>query len=212
MLLRLLGPLLEEEVRWTEQDRRVEVFLSAAMHRRAEEVLRSEGIGDAPFAVVCPGGSSSPRWPAEKFGQIVARLVQIGFHILIEGSSDERELLSEVGRHAGQGGERAGVRVRTDPLGIFAALLSRARLLLSNDSAPIHYAEALETPTVYFAQREKRIHSRPWGNRHIALFDGRANDVAAIEVEEVWRAVAGAPSRRVTNVSLTRQDIPDSGP
>lgn len=189
MMLRLLDPLFVQPPEWSDVDRRLEVFLSDDAHRQAEEILRDEGIGGEPFAVFCPGGHSSPRWPVEKFGQLAARLVQIGLHILIEGSSDERELLSEVQRHAGQGSPRARVLVRTDPLGVFAALLSRARLLVGNDSAPIHYAEALGTPTVYCAQREKLIHSRPWGEACVAIYDEAANDVAAITVERVLRAV-----------------------
>jgi ADP-heptose:LPS heptosyltransferase len=189
MMLHLLDPLLEQKTEWTDADRRVELFVSDDAHRQAEEILRAEGIGGEPFVVLCPGGSSSPRWPAAKFGQLAARLVQSGLHILIEGSSDERQLLSEVEQHAGQGGAGSSVRARTDPLGVFAALLSRARLLVGNDSAPIHYAEAVGTPTVYFAQREKLIHSRPWGEKHVALFDETANDLATIEMERAWGEV-----------------------
>jgi ADP-heptose:LPS heptosyltransferase len=189
MMLHLLDPLLDQEVEWTDADRRVEVYVTDAEHRRAEQILRDERIGGEPFAVLCPGGHSSPRWPAEKFAELAARLVQQGVHILIEGSSDERELLSEVGRGAGQASGRAGVAVRTDPLGVFAALLARARLLVGNDSAPIHYAEAVGTPTVYFTQREKLVHSRPWGEKHLALFDETDNDVASIEVARVWTAI-----------------------
>jgi ADP-heptose:LPS heptosyltransferase len=112
--------------------------------------------------------------------------VQSGLHILIEGSAEERELVGEVAARARQGGRPEKVYGRTDPLGVFAALLARARLLVSNDSAPIHYAEALGIPTVYFAQREKLVHSRPWGEACVALCDETANDVAAIEVERTW--------------------------
>jgi ADP-heptose:LPS heptosyltransferase len=78
--------------------------------------------------------------------------------------------------------------VRRDPLGVLAALLGRAALLVANDSAPIHLAEAAGTPTLYFAHHEKLVHSHPAGERALALFDDLANRVVNVSVEQALGA------------------------
>lgn len=76
-----------------------------------------------------------------------------------------------------------------DPLDVFAALLARARLLIGNDSGPLHLAAALDVPALYFAQREKLVHSHPRARACWALFDDAANDPRRISVEQALGAV-----------------------
>ena len=185
MLLHALDPLLDpDKVAWTEDDRRVEIYVSAEARRRAGELLAERGFGQEPFAVLAPGGHSSLRWPARRFARLAARLAAGGLPVLVEGSPGERELLEAV---AGQAGP--GVVAAADPLDVFAALLERASLLVANDSAPIHLAEAVGTPTLYFAQREKLIHSHPGGDRCRALWDASGNRPSRITVDQVLAAV-----------------------
>ncbi len=186
MLLHALDPLLgPERIAWTEDDRRVDLYVSAEARRRVGELLSDRGFGNEPFAILAPGGRSSLRWPAQSFARLAARLVaEEGLHVLVEGSPGERELLEAV---AGQAQPR--VVAAADPLDVFAALLERARLLVANDSAPIHLAEAAGTPTVYFAQREKLIHSHPAGDRCRALWDERDNRPSRITLGQALAAV-----------------------
>lgn len=182
MLLHALDPLLgPERTVWTEDDRRVELYVSAEARRRAGELLAERGFGGRRFAILAPGGRSSLRWPARSFARLAARLAADGLPVLVEGSPGERSLLEAVAAQAGP-----GVVAAADPLDVFAALLQRASLLVSNDSAPIHLAEAAGTPTVYFAQREKLIHSHPAGDRCLALWDARPS---RIQVERALAAV-----------------------
>jgi ADP-heptose:LPS heptosyltransferase len=191
MLLHALDPFLEPERRgaWIEEDRRVELHLAAEDRRRAEEALADRGIGDEPFAVLAPGGLSSRRWPAARFARLAARLAaELGLHVLVEGSAAEEPLLAKVVARAAvePGGRR--ILAAADPLRIFAALLERARLLVANDSAPIHLAEAAGAPTLYFAQREKLVHSHPAAPRCRALCDEVENDLRRITVEQALGA------------------------
>ena len=191
MLLHALDPFLPPELRgtWTEEDRRVEIHLSPEDHRQAQEALTARGIAGEPYAVIAPGGYSSRRWPAERFARLASRLaVELGLHVLVEGSPAEVPLLAKVAARAAD----RRVLAAADPLRVFAALLERARLLVANDSAPIHLAEAAGTPTVYFAQREKLVHSRPAGDLCRALHDERENDLRRITVEQAFAAVSSA--------------------
>jgi ADP-heptose:LPS heptosyltransferase len=93
-------------------------------------------------------------------------------------------------RSASPARRRPPIAVSTDPILDLAALLGRARLLVANDSAPIHLAEATGTPTLYFAQVEKLAHSRPaGGERCRALWDDRGAGVAGIAVGRALAAV-----------------------
>jgi len=193
MLLHALDPFFEPERRgaWTEEDRRVELHLSKEDRRQAEELLAARGIAAEPYAVIAPGGYSSRRWPAERFARLAARLAdELGLHVLVEGSLREVPLLEKVAARAETAKGRL-ILAAADPLLVFAALLERARLLVANDSAPIHLAEVFATPTLYFAAREKLVHSHPVGEGCRALFDDSGNDLRRITVEEA----AGAARR-----------------
>lgn len=186
LLLHALSPWLGQAGDWLE-DRRVEMPVTAEERAAAERVLAEAGIGGGRFAVLAPAGNSSDRWPPERFAEIGRRLVErLDCPLLIEGAPSDAPLLREVERGIGRP-ERA--RAATDPLGVLTALLGRARLLVSNDSAPIHLAEVAGTPTLYFAHREKLVHSHPAGPSCQALWDERENRPAGISVERAWDAV-----------------------
>jgi len=190
MLLQALDPLLgPERDAWTEEDRRVELYVSPEARRRADGVLAERGFDQGPFAILAPGGRSSLRWPARRFARLAARLAADGLHVLVEGSPGERKLLEAVASGAGPRAMAAA-----DPLDVFAALLERASLLVANDSAPIHLAEAVGTPTVYFAQREKLIHSHPAGDCCRALWESRPSRITVDQALAAVRMVTAIPS------------------
>jgi ADP-heptose:LPS heptosyltransferase len=171
--------------------------VSPAARRRADEILAEQGIGDGPFAILAPGGLSSPRWPAASFARLAATLaVELGLTVLVEGSAEEAPLLRQIAAAAGH----PAVRARQDSLEILAALLARARLLVANDSAPIHFAAALGIPALYFAQREKLVHSHPRSSSCWALYDELDNDPRGISAESALGAVREMVRRGVAHV------------
>lgn len=178
-----------------ESDARLELHVSEAARRRADELLAGLGLGGRPFAVLSPGGLSSQRWPAASFARLAIALAEdLDLAVLIEGSPDEAPLLREIG--AAVAVEKGGrVHVRQDPLDIFAALVARARLVVTNDSAPLHFAAALGVPTLYFAQREKLVHSRPASASCRALHDAE-NDLKRISVDRALAAIREMGVRR----------------
>lgn len=180
------------------QDRRIEYPAPPAARGEAGRILAeagaAAGLGEKPFAVLAPGGLSSERWPAARFAELAVRLPrELGLAAIVEFGPGEEGLLDEVAREiaarSGAGsGPPAPPLLRRDPLGVLTALLERAALLVSNDSAPIHLAEAAGTPTLYFAHHEKLVHSHPAGPRQLALFDDLENRVANVSVEQALGA------------------------
>lgn len=93
-------------------------------------------------------GSGDPRrrWSPRKFAEVGDALSSEGFTVLVNAARDEERALSDA-VIAGMRAPAGGVGGRLS-LGGFAGLLSRAAVVVSNDSGPMHIATAVGTPTV----------------------------------------------------------------
>jgi len=119
-----------------------EVHLELTEDDRAEAYawLASRGIGDG-FVAVAPGSIwGTKRWPW--FADLV-RLLK-GRIVVIGGPAD-REAAQRVVDAAP---ERVADAAGSVTLRVSAAILERAGVLVTNDSAPLHLASATGTPTV----------------------------------------------------------------
>ncbi|MFC0398758.1 glycosyltransferase family 9 protein [Paraburkholderia rhizosphaerae] len=135
--------------------------------------LVARGIdASTPVIVVHPGASAaSRRYPAERFGLACAALVhETGMQVLVTGGADEASLAHALRAAAGASSQRL-IHDLTDALdfGPFAALIERARVLVSNNSGPVHIASALGTPVVDLYALTNPQHG-PWQTPHRVLF------------------------------------------
>jgi ADP-heptose:LPS heptosyltransferase len=206
MLLHTLDPLLGPEP-WERfrGDRRMDFHISRTARLQASEALLGRGIGREPFAVLAPGGAASRRWPAERFARLAVLLTRhFGLHVLLEGAPGEEDLLAGILAAIPPDEARRRIVAATDPLGVLAALLEGARLLVANDSAPIHLAEAVSAPTLYFARRQDLTHSHPRTRACWALYDDVGNDPSAITVEQALGALREMASRGVLRIGDSR--------
>jgi ADP-heptose:LPS heptosyltransferase len=98
------------------------------------------------YACVHPGArSATRRWPADRFAEVADRLAEHGLRVVLTGSEDERGLTrAVVERMRAPAVDLAGEL----DLGAMAALMSDARLLVSNDTGVSHLASALGVPSV----------------------------------------------------------------
>ncbi|MCD6680200.1 MAG: glycosyltransferase family 9 protein [Burkholderiaceae bacterium] len=113
--------------------------------RDREQLRRHWQPPGAPIAVLQPGATDPRRrWPAERFAAIGDALADAGASVAVNGSADERALVAQV-----TDAMRAPATNLCDlPLGALVALLECARVLVSNDTGPLHLADALGTPSV----------------------------------------------------------------
>lgn len=123
----------------------VEPRLPVLPHDVAES-LRAVPHTTQPLVLLHPGaGDGRRRWPPTKFAQVGDALAAHGAHVLVNGIEDEevlgRAVIAAMSRPASLFGGRPS-------LSCFTGLLSRCRLVVSNDSGPLHLAMALGTPTV----------------------------------------------------------------
>ncbi|MBA2581243.1 MAG: glycosyltransferase family 9 protein [Thermoleophilaceae bacterium] len=101
---------------------------------------------DGPLVVLQPGASDPRRrWPVERFAAVGDALAASGAAIVVNGDGSERALAAELA-----GSMRAPVRDLSGllSLGGLTGVLARARLVVSNDSGPLHLAAAVGAPTV----------------------------------------------------------------
>lgn len=102
--------------------------------------------GKRPVVMVPGARSHLKRWPAERFGAVADRLVERhGAQVLLVGEESERPIARQVA--LSMRGEATDLTGRTT-LRQLAALLARARLVVTNDSACLHAAEIMGIPVV----------------------------------------------------------------
>jgi ADP-heptose:LPS heptosyltransferase len=99
-----------------------------------------------PLAVVNPGaGDARRRWRPERFAAVAGRMADAGARVVVTGGPEERELAENLAE--GVAAPVESVAGETS-LGVLGALFSRASLVVSADSGPLHLARAVGAPTV----------------------------------------------------------------
>ena len=122
------------------------IGLLPADRAAADRLLAESELG--PDLVAFAPGSiwGTKRWP--HFGQLGARLATTQ-GIVIVGGAEDRALGETIVRQvrATEGGRALNACGRLS-LRESVALIARTRVLVTNDSAPLHFAQAVGTPTV----------------------------------------------------------------
>jgi len=131
------------------EDAGLEFPLSDADRREAARLADALGLVPERTVFVHPGARlPSRRWPVERFAAVAAALARQGWPIAVTGNAEESELAAGVA--GALDGGAVNLCGRTS-LGVLAALLERARLLICNDTGLSHVAAALRTPSVVIA-------------------------------------------------------------
>ena len=132
-----------------EVGRAMDVPLLERARAALDERLAALGVPrDAPLLVAVPGASygSSKLWPAERFGAACAALCRRHGLVLALGPGPGEEDVARAVVAAAGGGHALDRPVVS--LAEVAALIARARLVLSNDTGPRQIAVALGVPVV----------------------------------------------------------------
>jgi ADP-heptose:LPS heptosyltransferase len=142
---------------------------------------------------MAPSALASEAWPASHFARLAQWLIdQHGVSVWLVGSPGDRALLSDVLRGAVsllRESLHGKIRIVQESLDVFAALIRRSRLVVANDSAPIHFADCFGIPTLYFSRHEYLPHSHPIRSSAWALFDDSENRVSRITPEQATNAI-----------------------
>lgn len=119
--------------------------VTAGDHAAAERVLRETRVS-APFVALAPGSIwGTKRWPG--YAALAERLAGRAAVVAVGGPEDAALGEEIVAAAVAAGGSAANACGRL-ALREAAALIGRAAVLITNDSAPLHFAAALGTPVV----------------------------------------------------------------
>jgi heptosyltransferase II len=115
--------------------------------RAAAAALAAGGIAEGtPFIALAPGSIwGSKRWP--HYGELAQR-VAVQLAVVVVGGPEDAGLGAQIVEAVGRTGGRAVNACGKLTLRQSAALIGRAALLVTNDSAPLHVATAMGTPVV----------------------------------------------------------------
>ena len=151
----------------TPQDMRVTMVPGAAAEARVDALLAQHGLGTGSFVHVHPASRWAFKcWPADRVAALCDALAAKGLPIVLTSAPDanEKALIAAV-----QAARAPGARPALDLSGQLslkelAALAARARLFLGVDSAPMHIAAAMGTPTVGIFGPSGDREWGPWDN------------------------------------------------
>jgi heptosyltransferase-2 len=125
----------------------LEMFLSRTDLEAAAGFLAARGLGRSrQLIAIAPGAAHfTKRWPPHHWIALVRRLVEAGNDVIALGGPQDLAIGEAV---AAAGGEFAATAAGAFDLPGSAALLKRARALISGDTGLMHLATAVETPVL----------------------------------------------------------------
>lgn len=137
----------------------------------ADDEASSAAVSDRQTLVLHAGASdASKKWPVERFAEVGERAVrEWGCRVAVVGGNSEKELGDFLSNKIPDCVDLTG-KLKLNEL---AALLSRSKLLITNDSGPVHVASAVGTPTVcIFGRTRPGLNKERWtalGPKNAAL-------------------------------------------
>ncbi|MBU1236401.1 MAG: putative lipopolysaccharide heptosyltransferase III [Gammaproteobacteria bacterium] len=149
-----------------DEDKRVTLVPGAAAEARVAELLGQHGLGDREFIHLHPASRWLFKcWPAVKVAQLADALAARGVAIVLTAAPEPKEisLIGEVLAAVHAPVVDLAGRLSLKEL---AALAARARLFVGVDSAPMHIAAAMDTPTVALFGPSGDIEWGPWRTAH----------------------------------------------
>jgi len=141
-----------------ERDMNLELFVTDAERREADEVLARCGVeagerpgshGGSPRIILNPGAQygAAKCWLPEYFAKVADRFIdERGATVLISASPKERKIVDAISRHMKHAPidlQRAG-----QTLGSLKEIVRRCDLMVTNDTGPRHIAAAFGVPVV----------------------------------------------------------------
>jgi ADP-heptose:LPS heptosyltransferase len=132
---------------------RARLELTGPDRAQADRLLAELGVGpDEPLAALHPGATDPRRrWPADRFAEVGRALAGAGGRVLVTGTGAERDLVAAVTGAVSRAtlpGRPALPVVDAVPIGGLAALYARCRVVVRNDTGPLHLAAAVGAGTV----------------------------------------------------------------
>ncbi|MDH3257011.1 MAG: glycosyltransferase family 9 protein [Nitrospinota bacterium] len=203
--------------------------LSEQENRFLETFVEEYGIGaEEQLIAVAPGGGRNLKqimltrlWPVDRYMELIGNILQAGlYRIVLIAGPDDGPVIQPILEQYPQ-----CIDTRTLSFGEKASILRRCRLLVGNDSAPIHMSTAMSIPTYSLWGP---THPKRYGDpvqHHTSFFKEiecspcysygefpECNDnqcMQAISVAEVWETLQAALSPKISKPAFIESSVPE---
>ena len=151
-------------------DRSIDLPVGSATQASVDRKLKSLGINADDFIVGLSPGSvwATKRWSTTGFAALIAMLrSKYSCKVLLFGGTSDAAVVDDIRKRSG---EAVVSLVGSIGLRELGAAISRCRVLIANDSAPMHIAVARRIPTVaVFCATTPELGFYPYTNRAIVV-------------------------------------------
>ena len=130
----------------------------------AHKLLADEHVNaDKPLVLLCPGSvnSRAKRWPVERYAALTDLFGESGATVALIGSPGELEVSNQVMSLA-----KRPPLLLTGKTSVaeVTAFISKADVLITNDTGPAHIGAAIGTPTLVIFGPTNPLTTRPYGS------------------------------------------------
>ena len=177
-----------EKIKVEQKQPQMEIFFSPNERHAFFNYISSVGL-KGEFVVLHIGASTKERqWAPNKFRQLASFILKkTPLNIVFGGSKKEYKILKSIDL---QSNKRIFHAFKI-PLLDYAYLLSRARILVSNNTGPMHIGYAVQTPTIGIFLNDKKSNWCPnqCGPYKLnkAFFPVVSSANGTISLEQVWQ-------------------------
>jgi heptosyltransferase-3 len=148
----------------------LEFYWPASTHRQVQELLQTHHLQPGGFVVIHPPARWLFKcWTAAGYAEVIDVLQsRYGLPVVLTSGPDAKELalMADIQRLLTTTPINLAGRLDLKTLG---ALIAQARLFVGVDSAPMHLAAAVGTPSVVLFGPSGPFNWRPWGEGHTVL-------------------------------------------
>lgn len=143
----------------------IELYPSKKDVDTVDKIWSENNFGDEEVIAVAPGSKwFTKKWPLEYFNEVIDLLVKNGNKVVVIGGKDELHLNVKIQQGV------LDLRGKTTLLEL-AEVLKRTKLVLTNDSSPIHIASAFKNTSILaiFGPTVKEFGFFPWSSNSEVL-------------------------------------------
>ena len=122
------------------KDSSLAMYLTEKEQKAGSDWLAQKGLDPAkPLVFLCPGAALDyKRWPVDHFATLAAGLAAKGLQVAVIGSAGETALFERIAKDCPGAVPAMGLDLR-----LAGAVLKKARLVITNDTGPMHLAMAV---------------------------------------------------------------------
>ncbi|MBF8247540.1 MAG: Lipopolysaccharide heptosyltransferase II [Bacteroidetes bacterium] len=146
------------------------IYPSRNDSKHVEKLLSAHGFARSQRLIALAPGTiwNTKRWMIERFADLGKRLVANGFRVVLIGGPEDKSLCDKLVASV----RSSNILNTAGEISLLqsAELLSRCRVLVSNDSAPMHIAVAMRTPVVaIFGATVPSFGFAPYGEHDVVV-------------------------------------------